>query len=61
MLMTSYVEEDSVADSCAWYLVTMIFDTTVGSFLNIAILLTLEDVFSKKKLDVYSTILLKHN
>ena len=52
--MTSHDTEDSTADSCAWYLITMLFDTMVGTMFNIAILLWLEKIFTKHKLEVIS-------
>ena len=55
--MTSHDTEDSTADSCAWYLITMLFDTMVGTLFNIAILLWLEKLFIKHKLDVSSLII----
>ena len=50
--MTSLRVEEATADSCAWYLVTMMFGTLIGSIFNIAILMLLQKVFEKHKLEV---------
>jgi len=51
LLMTTLRVEESTADSCAWYLVTMLFDTLIGSMFNIGILMLLQRVFEKHKLE----------
>lgn len=55
ILMTSQGQTESTtstADSCAWYFVTMLFDTSMGSMFNIVFLLTIEKIFTKNKLEL---------